>query len=738
MATYKVIGQPAARVDGPDKVTGQATYAFDVTLPGMLWGKALRCPFPHARIVRIDTTAASALPGVHAVITGEDVRGQLQGREVRDVPVLCWDVARFAGDRVAAVAARDEEIAQRALDLIEVEYEELTPLLDPLTAMEPDAPLVHPDMLTYAGYDSPVSEPSNVFFSHTYGMGNVDDGFALADQIFEDAYTTARTSPAFFEPRTAVVWAEPGGRVRVWAANKAPHGLKQNIAQATSAAKDDILVEPTYVGGDFGSKAPPYDETLCYELSVRTGRPVKMVMDQVEEFSAGNPRHASIIRVRTGVKNDGAIVAHDQTIILNSGAYAGMMPRGFLAGVDRIAGNFRIPHARFVMHHVYTNAIPGGYLRGPGEAQGTFAMESHLDEVARRMGLDPVEFRLKNILRPGDRTPMNEDYGDIRAEETLRAALDATALGKPRRPNVGVGLSMCSRPAGGGETYANVTVQSDGGVLLETPIFEQGNGVHTIFAQVAGEVLGTAAGRVRVRTMDTDAVPNDSGVAGSRVTRMAIPAVHDAAAEARDRLLALASELTGWPQEQLAAAEGTVRRNDTGESMTWEEIVGRVPDGEIVGKGYWNQRGRPEVTAFAAQVAEVEVDPETGAVTLLSFTSVHDVGTVFNHVTHQGQINGAVVMGMGYALLEDLVVEDGQVATRSFADFKVPSMADLPPMRTVLLPGAGGTGPYNAKAIGEVPLLGVAPAIANAIRDATGLRIRDLPLSAERVRAGLL
>ena len=731
MTGFRVIGHPAGRTEGPDKTTGSALYAFDVCPPGTLWAKALRSPYPAARISSIDTSRAEALPGVRAVLTGAGVAGRLQGRQVRDVPLLAQDEVRFAGEKVAAAVADDEETAQRAANLIAVEYEEMSPLLDAQQAAQPDARLIHPDMGAYEGFRRPPEQPSNVFFSATFGIGDVDAGFVEADLVFEDDYYCARTHPAFFEPRCCVVSVESDGRAHVWSSNKTPFGLRQALALALGIDEETIVVHPVHVGGDFGSKTAPFDEPLAYLLSVRTGRPVKMVMDQVEELGAGNPKHAAVMRVRTGVKRDGTITAHLQEMYFDSGAYAGLMPLGALAGVDRIAANWYIPNARFVQHHVYTNNLPGGYMRGPGEVQGSFAMESHLDEVARGLGMDPLEFRIRNILREGQRTPMNELFGEVRAEETLRAAVERSGYRGPKRPNTGIGVAMCARPAGGGESYAEVVLNADASVVVRTPIFEPGTGAYTMFAQVAAEVLGIDVGSVDVQVWDTDAVPFDSGVAGSRTTRMAIPAVHEAAEAALDGLLQAASAQTGWPVDALTSENGQIWHGGT-ESISWASVVEAV-GGTINGRGHSQVTGQPEHTAFAAQVAEVEVDEETGQVRILRFTSAHDVGAVINPIAHQGQINGAVVMGFGYALQEELLTDAGRVTTLSLADFKLPNVADLPALETVLVTSTAGAAPYNAKAIGEVPLLAVAPAIANAIRDATGVRMKSLPVTAERM-----
>ncbi len=731
MTNYRIIGHPAGRTEGPDKTTGSALYAFDVCPPGTLWAKVLRSPYPAAGIKSVDVSRAESLPGVRAVLTGADVEGRLQGRQVRDVPLLAQDIVRFAGEKVAVVAADDEETAQRAAGMIVVEYEEMTPLLDALEAMQPEARLIHPGMREYEGFRRPPPEPSNTFFSATFGIGDVAAGFAEADLIFEDEYRCGRTHPAFFEPRSCVVSVENDGRAHVWSSNKTPFGLRQSLALAVGVGEESIVVHPVHVGGDFGSKTAPFDEPLAYLLSARTGRPVKMVMDQVEELGAGNPKHAAVMRVRTGVTNYGLITAHVQEMYFDSGAYAGLMPLGALAGVDRIAANWHIPNARFDQYHVYTNNLPGGYMRGPGEVQGSFAMESHLDEVARRLEMDSLEFRMKNILREGQRTPMNELFADIRAEETLVAAIERSGYDAPKRPGTGRGIAMCARPAGGGESYAEVVLNADASVVVRTPIFEPGTGAYTMFAQVAAEVLGVGIGSVDVQVWDTDAVPFDSGVAGSRTTRMALPAVHEAAEAALGDLLQASAEQTGWPVEDLTSQDGRIW-NAEGGSVSWASVI-EAAEGPVSGRGHSQVTGQPEHTAFAAQVAEVEVDQETGQVTVVRFTSAHDVGTIINPIAHQGQINGAVVMGIGYALQEELLTDAGRVTTLSLADFKLPNVADLPTMETALVTSTAGAAPYDAKAIGEVPLLGVAPAIANAIRDATGVRMKDLPITAERL-----
>jgi CO/xanthine dehydrogenase Mo-binding subunit len=332
---------------------------------------------------------------------------------------------------------------------------------------------------------------------------------------------------------------------------------------------------------------------------------------------------------------------------------------------------------------------------------------------------------------------MNEHFSGVRAEETLRAAVAKVGLPRAKNPNVGFGISMSSRPAGGGETHVEITVEQEGSILLRTPIFEQGSGVHTVLAIIAAEELGTTVDNIRVVPWNTDAVENDSGIAGSRGTRMMIPAAHEASIQARGELLNTAAELTGWPIEKLESKDGAVVNTESGEQIGWADLLGRVPGRPVMGRASNKDMSLAEYTTFGAQIAEVEVDPETGQIHLRRFLSAHDVGTIMNPIGHQGQINGSIVTGLGYALMEELQFDAGRVTTQSFADVKIPTMADLPEFETLLLPSDEGVGPYNVRSIGEAPLLGVAPAIANAIRDATGIRFHDLPLTAEKILAGL-
>jgi CO/xanthine dehydrogenase Mo-binding subunit len=731
----KVFGQPLARVDGPEKVTGKAKYSADINLPGTLWGKSLRSPYPHARIVSIDTTAAKALPGVHAVLTGDDVRGILYGRRLRDVPVLAWDHVRFAGERVAAVAADDEDIAQAAIDLIEVEYEELPAQLDPLEAMKDGAAFIHPDMMNYVGYPQTPEKPTNVFIHSTWGKGDIDAGFAEADVIVENTFTTPRQHQAYLESHTCVVWIDEDGVAQIWASNKAPYSLRQQMSDFSELPQESFQVNFATIGGDFGGKGSPMEVPVCYYLALKSERPVKMVMDYMDEFMAANPRHASTLQVRTGVKRDGTMVAHHVRGIFDSGAYGAYKPGVNLMGFSHAGGPYRTPNVKVEGIQVYTNNVPCGHMRGPGEPQAAFVMESQLDMVARELGLDPLDVRRKNVVGVGEKDGLGHTFEGINIRETMEAAVETGEYGKPKAPNIGRGIALGDRPPGGGQSTAAVTLNPDGSVLLSTPVFEQGTGTYTLEMQV-GEELGISIDHIGLEIWRTGTVDFDSGVGGSRVTRIGTQVAYAAAQEVKSELLKVAALQLGVAEDRLSFTDGAVRNRDTGENHAWYELLQKVGR-SVTGQAEFQDSSLPPVTAYVAQVAEVSVDPETGQVKLLSLSTAHDVGKIVNPIGHQGQINGGAMQGIGYALMEELVVEDGRVTTLTFGDYKIPTMADLPEMRTVLVESESGVGPYNVKSIGENATIPVAAAIANAVEDAVGVRIKDLPITAEKVYRAL-
>ena len=741
MTAYSVIGQSVTRAEGPAKVSGSALYTADVQPPGMLWGKILRSPYPHARIVSIDTTAARALPGVHAVVTGADLPNRRVGRLLRDHPVLARDKALFVGDKVAAVAADTPEIADEALLLIDVQYEELPPVFDPEEAMQSGAPVLHEAMESYSGLPQPSSGINNVFAHNSWSKGDIQQGFEEADLVFEHTFTTQLAHQGYIEPHACVLHVDEANRVQIWANNKGPFMLRDQLAAVWGLSREQILINPCSIGGDFGGKGSFMDVPLCYYLALHSRRPVKMVMDYIQELMAGNPRHPGVITLRSGVKRDGSLVAREARVVFNSGAFGAFKPRVHLRGADHSGGPYRIPHVQIDSYMVYTNNIPCGHMRAPAKPQVAFAVESHMDMMARELGMDPYEFRRINVLQPGDIDPVGESWHNIRAAEVLdRAAAGVDWNTRTTGPNVGRGLSMGDQPQGSGQSSATVSMGADGSVKLMMSLFDTGTGAHTVMRQIVAETLQVDVGQVALNVGNTDAVDFESGPGGTRVTYTAGQAALGAAKDLRDRLAVLAGEYLGCPSDTLILRQGRFQApNGTGASMGLSEVAARAH----------NAAGRPvsgssdytsppaEETAYCAQAAEVEVDTETGQVRVNRFVTVHDVGTVLNPLAHQGQIEGGVVQGLGYALMEEMAHEDGRVSTLSLGDYKLPTIQDIPELVTVLLEPGTGPAPFQSKGIGESSNTPVAGAIANAVYDAVGVRITDLPITAEKVLKAL-
>jgi CO/xanthine dehydrogenase Mo-binding subunit len=432
-------------VDGVGKVSGAAVYAKDFSLPGLLWGKAVRSQLPHARIVRVDASRAKARPGVVAVLTAEEIPGTLVGKTLRDMPMLARDRVRFVGEKIAVVAAEDPDTAAEAAALVEVEYEELPAVFDPIEAMLEGAPILHEGMASYVRLPELPSKLPNVHSEVRLSIGNLEEGFRRAQRVFENSFKTQWVHQGYLEPHAATVAIDPSGRIQVWASTKTPYGLRRNLARAVDVPEENIVVHLLPMGGDFGAKSSLMDVPLCYFIAKKSRRPVKMVMSYEEELMAGCPRHPSVIKIRSGVDEDRKICAHKIEIVLNSGAYGAFKPnkQASLSGVENGAGAYFIPNAAIEAYCVYTNCVPCGHMRAPGEPQVIFALESHIDMMARELGIDPVEFRLRNALKDGDPVPSGHGFEKVRCRETIQAAAKAAHWGKPRaRPNVGRGLAV--------------------------------------------------------------------------------------------------------------------------------------------------------------------------------------------------------------------------------------------------------------------------------------------------------
>ena len=736
--TYTAVTKPQARVEGRDKVSGGTVYAADVTLSDTLWARVLRSPLPHARILSVDATAARALPGVRLVLTGQDLPAHLVGLRMRDMPLLARDKVRFVGEPVAVVAAEDAETAEEALELIAVEYQELPGVFDPEEALRPGAPLIHEDPASYDGAPGNRPDLPNLQSYVVWEHGDLAEGFRKADRVFEHTFSTPLTHHGYLEPHACTVWVHPGGQVEVWASNKGPYGLRDFLIRQFDAPAQEVKVHVMPVGGDFGGKQSLVDVPLCYLLSQQLHRPVKLVATYAEELMAIAHRHPAVMTVKTGVKLDGTLCAMDLRVLFSGGAYAAFKPnlQVTVQGARQAASCYRVPAIHVEDFCVYTNQVSCGQDRTPGGPQVTFAVESHLDIIARELGMDPAEFRLKNLIEEGEPTPLGQKWAQIRAKETLRKAMEASGWSDPKPgPLHGRGVAVYERSAGAGRSSAAISVDPQGAVTLVVTLPDTGQGAYTVLQQIVAETLAVPIDQVGVQVGDTDTLPFEAGVGGSKTTNSAGRAAYDAALDTVAALSEAAAAHWGCDVEQVQHVDGRFT-GPGGQALSFKEAVGLATAGGAEPLYRMSQFVPPEertVTAYCAQVAEVEVDPETGQVRLQRLVTVHDVGTVLNPITHQGQVAGGIIQGMGFALQEETPMVDGHPAAVHMGDFKLPTSQDIPLLETVLITDAAGPVPFQGKAIGELPNVPTAAAIANAIHDAVGVRVYHLPITAEKV-----
>jgi CO/xanthine dehydrogenase Mo-binding subunit len=705
--------RPERRIEGHAKVTGTAPFVADVKRPGMLHAAFLRSPYPHARIVSIDATAARRLGGVHAVLTGADVKPLRLGRRLQDWPLLAWDTVRFVGDPVAVVAAETLAIAETAAGLILVTYDELPAVLDPLDALLPTAPILHPESLEYRylGGERPPRDHPNIQGQVGHEHGDVDAGFAAAAHVVEGRFTVARNFPGHLEPHGSLVWME-GDRFHIRSTNKSPFRLRDNLEGSLDIPKDQLVIDSTFIGGDFGGKGFSADDYVLTILARMTGRPVRSVPRFGDDLRATNTRHAAVLDLRIGFDADGRILAHEAESLFDGGAYAaakgnlGLVPGGSL---HTLAG-YAVPSARIRVRTVYTNLVPGGHVRAPGQPQNTFAAESLMDMAARRLGIDPLELRRRNAIRPGAIDVLERRWATASMVEVIDTVRREAAWERPLPPGRGRGLAIGTRssPSGGRDGLAVFRVLPDGRVEILTAIADQGAGSHTAFQRIAAEALGVPLERVTSRNGPTSETAFDLGSGGSRVTPVIGGAVLAGAMALAARLDADGPGLDRLVQLDRAAAAGDV--TVTG---TFEHPAG--------------------IFCTFAFAVEVEVDRDTGQVRVLEGVLAADVGTVINPLGLRGQLVGAIVAGLGQATMEDVVIEDGVINSANLGDYKMPTMPDVPPLRIVLVPSSDGAGPFGAKSGGELGNVSIGPAIANAVDDAVGCRITALPITAERV-----
>jgi CO/xanthine dehydrogenase Mo-binding subunit len=705
-----VLETPEWRIEGRDKVTGAARYAADIKRAGMLHAAFAASPYPHARVVSVDVAAARAMPGVRAVLTGADVRPARFGRRLQDWPVLAWDRVRFIGDRVAAIAADTLEAAEAAAAAVAVEYEELPAVFDPDAALAPDAPVLHPEAseYTYFGGARPPRPHANAQGHVVHEHGDVAAGFESAVAVFEHEFSVPRVHQAYIEPRASLVWID-GDIVHVVTTNKAPFSLRDQMAVTIGVPAERIVVDTPHVGGDFGGKGLSLDEFALYFLARAAGRPVRSVLRYGDELQISNTRHAARIRLRTGVDRDGRITAHQARVLFDGGAYAAGKPvAGLLPGGPTLTlAGYRVPAARVEATAVYTNTIPAGHARAPSQPQHTFAAESHVDLIARAMQIDPVELRVRNAIRAGETDVEGAVWHDSQATRVLATLRAASRSGGTLASNHGQGVAFSARHVGRGKTSLTVTLAADGSVEVLTGVADQGGGAHTMIQRVVARQLDLDLTRVRVRRGDTGEANVDPGVGGSRVTPVAGNAALDGARKLKTRLAEL--------------------------GLTLDEAARSAAPLAVTGVGEQNEH----LYGVYAYSIEVAVDRETGAFRVVDAVLVADVGTVINPVAVRGQLEGGFVFGLGQAVMEELRLEDGRVTTTNLGDYKIPTIADAPPLRLVLITDAPGPGPFGAKSAGELANPAVGAAIANAIDAAVGVRVTSLPITAEKVRAAL-
>jgi CO/xanthine dehydrogenase Mo-binding subunit len=741
------VGRDIPRLEVRAKVTGRADYTHNLRLPGMLYGKVFRSTVPHGRIRSIDTKAAEALAGVHRVVTGEDIRKLIPepyyGPAFHDQPILALDKVRHVGEPVAVVLASDPHVAEQAVQLITADYEELPAVYDELEAMKPDV-LVH-DVLRPAGTFADLKhiqgrKGTNVALDYHLRRGDVDKAMAGADRVFEHTFKTQQCLHLPLE--TFVAIAEPGDdRLTVYTANQTPSFVRIEIARLFGWPENRVRVKVPYLGGGFGAKVYVKLEALVAALAMLARRPVKIVLTMEEQFYMIT-KHATTFRIKSGVDKTGRVVARACEVFWNGGAYADIGPRVTQKSGFTAAGPYDIDNISIGSYALYTNRTPAGALRGFGVPQLVWAYESHTDLIARELGADPVEFRKKNILRDGRPQASGTVLQDAAIGDVLEALAARMNWTKPfergsgtlrRGRGIAIGFKASISPT---TSVAMVNVSADGSVYLYKSTVDMGQGSDTAFAQIVAEVLDVKAEAVRVVAPDTDVTPYDMGTLGSRSLYHMGNAVRLAAEDARAKLRALAAE-AGLPEGTNYPAAEIFKKRYGMQAGTVVGAASFVPS-------YTSPDAKTglsdNVTPFwmvGGAGAEVEVDTETGHVRILRLVNAADCGKPINPGVARTQLSGAAIMQLGFTMSEAMHLDGGQVTNASLADYKIPGIGDIPPMENELVAAEQHSGPFGAKGLGESGTFGVSPAIANAIHDATGVRIMELPITAEAVLRAL-
>lgn len=748
--TFRVIGRRTPKVDAIDKVTGRAQFGADISLPRMLMGQVLRSPYAHARLIRIDTSQAEALPGVMAVITGKDLPTIIPGRPGASGPVtvkdayiskevLARDKVLYHGHAVAAVAATSNDIAAAALNLIRVEYEILSHVLDPVDAMQSTAVLLHDDLHTQSAAGT-APAPSNVAEHLEMGRGDVAQGFAEADVVVERTFRTQVVHQGYIEPDCEAAWWREDGSLMVWANTQGTFRHRQELAVLLDIPLSQIRVVPTEVGGAFGGKESVRVSGLCAALSRQAGVPVRMTFTREDVLRATGPTCATVSTIKVGARQDGTITAIQAYLVYDAGAFPGAPLR---SAIRRVFSHYRTPHLKIDAYDVATNKPRVAAYRAPGATPTNFAYESVIDEVGERLHMEPIAFRLKNVSRPGDPMPDGVQLPSISLAEVLRRVQRhpcwTTPLTGPHRGR-GLALGMWTMP--GGTTSCHITLSPDGSVTLVLGTVDL-SATRTSLSMVAAEALGLELEDVRVVVGDTDMVAYSDPSAGDRITYVTSKAILKASRELLHRLIERVAEaFRVSPRDVLYDRKRFWVQGTPERAMTLVELARRTGQDEEAVMGYGSVNETFSTVAIApnaaVHIADVEVDPETGEVTLMNYTTFQDVGTCVNPDQVQGQMQGGATQGIGWALSEDYVFDDnGVLQNANLLDYRLPSSMDVPSIGANIVEVPSGDHPYGIRSVGQVPIVPPAAAVANAIYRATGVRMQALPMTPERIYQAL-
>jgi CO/xanthine dehydrogenase Mo-binding subunit len=744
---FKWVGTRAPRPDGVDKVTGRARFGADLAMQGQLVGKVLRSPHPHARLISIDARAALALPGVKAVVTRDDFQEQpsefIPAGEMminyRDVVrnVMAREKVLYEGHPVAAVAAISERIAKQALKLIAVDYEVLPHVIDVIEAMQPNAPLLHEDMIT-AGVEPAPTAPSNVAKRVEFGHGDVAAGFARADVVVERSFTTKPVHQGYIEPHACIASVSEDGQADVWVSTQGHWIVRAHCARLLGWDVGKIRVSAAEIGGGFGGKTVVYLEPIALALSRKARRPVKMTMSREEVFRASGPTSGEHVRVRIGARKDGRFVAAEAELKYQAGAFAGspVQPGAMCAFAP-----YDLENVKVVGFDVVTNRPKVAAYRAPGGPISEFAVESVVDEIAKTLAIDPIELRLKNAAKQGVKSAYGPKFGPIGFIETLEAARSHAHWRTPLQPNQGRGIASGFWFNIGGETSVSLQLNEDGTLSLTAGTPDIG-GLRASLCMMAAEELGVELDQIRVQIGDTGQLGYNFLTGGSRSTFSSGMATVEAAREVIKEACKRAARLWELPEEAVEYDNGSVRPAgpNAGQHvpMTLKAIAGLAgkTGGPIAGYARINAQGA--APSFATHIADVEVDPETGRVSVVRYTAIQDAGRAIHPSYVEGQYQGGVAQGIGWALNEEYIYgEDGKLQNPGFLDYRVPVASDLPMIDTVIVEVPNPRHPYGVRGVGETPIVPPMAAIANAIENATALRLTDLPMSPPKVLRAL-